>query len=150
MGGAVSSDPDSQTYFRRDQRDGISPPDPSKECTFAEHIVHARGKRTQYTSVSLDLSKINIFGEIDYVLKRDVLLSDEHELVDHDRLIKSLKHDVEHGEREVRLRAIQARRYATLRKEGLVNWRFATTSVERKDLISWAGRQVQKYFRRHI
>ena len=57
-------------YFRRDQSDGISPPDPSKVCTFAEHIVRARGKRTNYTSVSLDPSKIRDFGDALYRLKR--------------------------------------------------------------------------------
>jgi len=38
-------------YFRQDQSDGISPPDLTKNTTFAEHIVRARGKRTKYTSV---------------------------------------------------------------------------------------------------
>ena len=32
-----------QDYFRRDQRNGISPPDLTKDSTYAEHIVHARG-----------------------------------------------------------------------------------------------------------
>lgn len=62
---ANSSSPSPREYFRRDQGDEISPPDLSKECSFAEHIVHARGKRTQYTSVSLDLAKIKDFGEAD-------------------------------------------------------------------------------------
>ena len=59
---SIDSSP-ARDYFRRDQRDGVSPPDLSKDCTFAEHIVHARGKRTQFTSVSLDLSKIRDFGD---------------------------------------------------------------------------------------
>jgi len=54
-------------YFRRDQRDGISPPDLSKVCTYAEHIVHARGKRTQFTSISLDLAKIRDFGDTERI-----------------------------------------------------------------------------------
>ena len=68
-------------YFRRDQRRGVSPPDLSKDCTFAEHIV-------------------------------------------------------------------QALRYATKRKEGLVDWSFDITRVARKDLISWAESRVQPYFTR--
>lgn len=68
-------------YFRRDQRDGVSPPDLSKDCTFAEHIVHARGKRTQFTSVSLDLSKIRDFGDTYYKLERDKTVSHGHSLL---------------------------------------------------------------------
>ncbi len=74
-------------YFRRDERDGISPPDFSKACTFAEHMVHARGKRTQYTSVSLDLSKIRDFGEAEYLLDQQLTADDGHLLVDHDSLL---------------------------------------------------------------
>jgi hypothetical protein len=78
-------------YFRRDQRDGISPPDLSKDCTFAEHIVHARGKRTKFTSVSLDLSKIRDFGDTDYRLERQKLVSDRHRLIEHEFLISELR-----------------------------------------------------------
>jgi hypothetical protein len=51
---AEAAKPAIRAYFRRDQRDGVGPPDLSKVCTYAEHIVHARGKRTQFTSVSLN------------------------------------------------------------------------------------------------
>lgn len=37
----TSAEKNSRPYFRRDQRDGISPLDLSKECTFAEHEVIA-------------------------------------------------------------------------------------------------------------
>ena len=47
-----------------------------------------------------------------------------------------------------RLRAIQALRYATKRREGLVNWCFDTARVERKDLLTWAKARVQPYFTR--
>ncbi len=78
-------------YFRRDQRDCISPPDLSKDCTFAEHIVHARGKRTRYTSVSLDLARIKDFGETNYRLEQMKLSDDNHVLVEHETLILELK-----------------------------------------------------------
>jgi hypothetical protein len=133
-------------YFRRDQKDGISPPDLSKECTFAEHIVHARGKRTQFTSVSLDLSKLRDFGECDYRLEQEPLFADGHELVEHGVLIDSLRTAAREGEKAERLRAAQALRYATRRKEGLVRWAFDFSRVARKDLIKWAGSQVQAYF----
>ncbi len=73
-----------EEYYRRDQQDGISPPDLSKECSFAEHIVHARGKRTQFTSVSLDLSKIKDFGDADYRLDRQKTEGDGHRIVEHE------------------------------------------------------------------
>jgi hypothetical protein len=135
-------------YFRRDQNSGICPPDLSKDCTFAEHIVHARGKRTQYTSVSLDLSKIQDFGDTDYKLERELTAKDGHVLVEHENLIAELRRVVREGEKEDRLRAAQALRYATRRKEGLVNWSFNTTGVARKELITWAEKKVQPYFTR--
>ena len=135
-------------YFRCDQRDGISPPDLSKDCTFAEHIVHARGKRTRFTSVSLDLTKIRDFGDTDYRLERQKLLDDQHRLVEHEVLIDELRRVIREGEKAERLRAVQALRYATKRKEGLVDWSFDITRVARKDLISWAESRVQPYFTR--
>jgi hypothetical protein len=50
------------------------------------------------------------------------------------------------GEKEERLKAIHALRYARMRREGLVDWQFDISRVERKELISWAHRQIQKYF----
>lgn len=135
-------------YFRRDQASGISPPDLSKDCTFAEHIVHARGKRTRYTSISLDLTKIRDFGDADYKLDREPTTQDGHAVVEHEALIAELRRVVREGEKDDRLRATQALRYALRRKEGLVNWSFNTAGVARKDLISWAQRKVQVYFTR--
>jgi hypothetical protein len=135
-------------YHRRDQRDGISPPDLSKDCTFAEHIVHARGKRTRYTSVSLELERIKDFGEATYRLKRPELLAEGHLLVEHDSLIQELRRVIREGEKADRSRAIQALNYATRRKEGLVDWRFDTQGIERRNLLAWAKTKVQPYFTR--
>jgi hypothetical protein len=140
--------PTPREYFRRDRQTGISPPDLSKDCTFAEHIVHARGKRTRYTSVSLDLTKIRDFGDADYQLMREATTSDGHTLVEHEALIAELRRVVREGEKDERLRGVQALRYASRRKEGLVSWAFDTSGVARKDLIAWAERKVQPYFTR--
>lgn len=133
-------------YFRRDQRDGISPPDPSKECSYAEHIVRARGKRTKFTSVSLDPDKIRDFGDTLYRFKQDNAAADGHHLVEHVVLIRELRRVISEDEKHERARAIQALRYATARKEGLVSWSFSTAGIDRKDLISWATTKVQSYF----
>jgi hypothetical protein len=135
-------------YFRRDQRDGISPPDLSKECTFAEHIVHARGKRTRFTSVSLDLAKIRDFGDTNYRLERGKVIEDQHGLVEHEELIDELRHQSRDGEKADRLLAIQAMRYAMKRKEGLVSWSFDSSRVARKDILSWTQARIQVYFTR--
>ncbi len=143
-----SSDSTVRDYFRRDQRSGISAPDLSKDYTFAEHIVHARGKRGQMTSVSLDLGKIRDFGDTDYKLDRKRLVDDGHPLVEHEALLDELRRVVREEEKAERLQAAQALRYATKRKEGLVKWTFDTSGIARKDLISWAAGKVQLYFTR--
>lgn len=97
-------------YFRRDQEDAVSPPDLSKACSFAEHIVHTRGKRTQFTSVSLDLSKIHDFGEASYVLDQPLTAADGHILITHDILLAELRRVIQDEEKDERLRAIQALR----------------------------------------
>ena len=135
-------------YFRRDQSDGISPPDLSKECSFAEHIVHAREKRTPYTSVSLDLTKISDFGETDYRFEREKAAAGGHELIEHETLVGELQRTAREEARAERLRAIQAVRYASRRKEGLVKWSFNTSGVVRKDLINWATVQIRPFFTR--
>lgn len=135
-------------YARRDQADGITPPDLSKTCTYAEHIVRARGKRTQLTSVSLDPDRIRDFGPRLYRLHEEPLSADNHFLVEHDALLASLRQTVQAGEKQERARAIQALRYAGLRAEGLVQWNFNASSVEPKNLLTWAFKNVQKYFRK--
>jgi len=133
-------------YFRRDQSDGISPPDLTKNCSYAEHIVKARGKRSQYTSVSTNLTKIRIFGDTNYRLERDKTAADGHRLVEHAHLVAALRQQANEGEKEERLFAINAIRYATMRCEGLVVWAFNITGVARKDVITWAQGKVQAYF----
>ncbi len=103
---------------------------------FAEHIVHARGKRTQFTSVSLDLSKIRDFGDTNFKLEREKTASDGHSLIEHEALLSELRKTIREAQREDTDRAARALVYAARRKEGLVNWSFNTSSVVRKDLIA--------------
>jgi len=133
-------------YFRRDRREGISPPDLSKVCTYAEHIVHARGKRTQFTSISLDLAKIRDFGDTNYRLKREDAEIEGHGVVEHEVLLTELQRVAKDQQKAERLRAIQALRYTRQRREGLVTWKFDISGVERKDLIDWARGKIQRFF----
>jgi hypothetical protein len=134
-------------YFRRDQRGGITAPDLSKACTLAEHIVRARGKRTKYTSVSLDPDKIDDFGPALYQVRCPEIRGDGHGIIEHDVLIQHLRSEAANGEKLDRRKALQAQRYAIRRREGLIDWAFDTTSMQRKEMITWAFTQIQKFFR---
>jgi hypothetical protein len=109
-------------YFRGDQQAGISAPDLSKPCAFHDHIVHARGKRTALTSVSLNRHAIARFGECDYLLLRDKLAPDRHELTEHEDLIANLTGVAKAETKAERNKALQALRYARKRREGIVTW----------------------------
>jgi hypothetical protein len=133
-------------YYRRDQSDGVTAPDLSKDCSVASHIVRARGKRTKYTSVSLDQNKIDDFGPTLYkALCREVVLNG-HTIIEHGALMRDLREAALSSDKGDRLTALQAQRYATRRREGLIDWSFDISRVDRKDLITWAFRQVQKFF----
>jgi hypothetical protein len=134
-------------YYRGDQRAGITAPDPANQCEVSEHIVRARGKRSRYTSVSLDRHAIERFGECDYLLLRDLLDRDKHTLMEHVELMRHLAEAARENEKGERLTAIQGLRYARLRKEGLVIWNFNIDGIERKSLITWAYAKVQEYFK---
>ena len=64
----------------------------------------------------------------------------------HDDLIAELNRVILEGDKAERLRAIQAKRYASRAKEALFDWQFNLRSVERKNVINWAKGQIQKYF----
>jgi len=96
--------------------------------------------------VSLDSSKLSDFGPALYQAKRPELKNDGHALVEHADLISALREAALSSTKDEKVRAIQALRYATRRKEGLVTWKFDTAGVEAKDVINWAFARVQKYF----
>jgi len=135
-------------YFRGDQQAGVTAPDLTKECDFHDHIVHARGKKTNHTSVSLNRQAIARFGECDYLLLRDKLAVDNHKFTEHESLISRLTELAQSETKSERNKALQAIRYARRRKEGLVTWNFDFKAVERKDLVTWAFNKIQPYFRR--
>jgi hypothetical protein len=139
---------DTDEYFRRDQADGVTAPDLTKDCSFSEHIVRARGKRTQLTSLSLTPDKIRDFGPVLYQARRTEIDIDGHTLVRHSALMDALRDTACSSSKEERARAIQAQRYAKRRMEGLLQWSFDTSGVDRKNMITWAFSKIQKYFGR--
>lgn len=135
-------------YYRGDQASGITAPNLAKDCTFAEHICRARGKRTQFTSISRDPIKIRDFGDTLYKVKRDELDEDSHTTVEHEQLIESLKETVNTEMKAEKARALQALRRAQLRREGLIDWNFDISGVAPKEITTRAMDWVQKYFER--
>lgn len=135
-------------YFRGDNRTGITPPDLSKDVDYADHIVKARGKRTQFTSVSKDPIKIRDFGDQLYKLKREKVDADGHILIENETLMASLREQARSQDKAAKLKAVQALRYAKKRLEGLVTWSFKIHGIERTNMITWAAGQIQPYFER--
>jgi hypothetical protein len=129
------------------KRSRSNAPDLSKPCSFAEHVVRTRGKRTKYTSVSLDPDKIDDFGPAPYQALCIDIRAAGHAIIEHDALIQSLRAEAENSTKMDRRRALPAQRYATRRREGLIDWIFDATSVQLKELITWAFAQIQKFFR---
>ena len=133
-------------YFRGDSKAGITAPNLARDVGYADHIVKARGKRTQFTSVSRQPGKVWDFGDQLYRLKREDAASDGHKLVEHETLMAHLREQARSEKKAAKLKALQAIRYAKKRLEGLVDWSFDTSGVDRKDLITWAATKVQPYF----
>lgn len=134
-------------YFRRDQADGITPPNLSDESTFAEHIVHARGKRTRFTSLSLDPTLIVEFGPQLWRLLHPKLAGDGHGVVDHDTLVRGLRDEARSASDPVTQDlAARALPRAIRRRESIVSWSFDVSRVARKDLSEWARPRVRPYF----
>lgn len=142
------SDDEPRPYFRGDQTNGITGPNLAATCSYADHICRARGKLTQFTSVSLDQNKIRDFGDVIYELLRSEVDTDGHVTIEHESLIEELQRCVKEEIRAERARSLLALRRAKQRSEGLVDWRFDTSGVNRKDLVNWATTHVQKYFQK--
>ncbi len=124
----------------------MTAPNLAARCSYAEHIVRARGRRTAFTSVSLHPDKIHDFGDILYQVKRPKLDDDGHLLVEHLPLLAALRDVAKTADKADRLRAVQAIRYSTRRSEGLIDWKFDISGVAAKDQMRWARSRVSPYF----
>ncbi len=137
---------ENRAYFRGDQHDGVTGPNLLKTCTYAEHICHARGKLTQFSSISLNAAKISDFGETVYRANRTLLDDDRHHMIEHELLLDELRRAIRESSKQEKTQAISALRRAQRRREGLVDWKFDISRIDRKDVIAWANAAVQKYF----
>jgi hypothetical protein len=141
------TNPPQSDYYRRDQEGGVTAPDLSKPCTLADHIVRARGKRTKYTSISLDPDKIDDFGPTLYQALCPEIIAKGHVIIEHDALVQNLRKAALAGDKMDRRKALQAQRYAARRREGVIDWTFDISHMQRKELITWAFTQIQSFFR---
>ena len=134
-------------YFRRDQADGITPPNLADDSSFAEHIVHARGKHTRFTSLSVDPTAVKDFGPQLWRLLHPELGRDGHGLTDHDTLVRTLRDEARsHSDPVAQDLAARALPRAIRRREAIVCWSFDVSRVARKDLSEWARPRVRPYF----
>lgn len=133
-------------YFRRDQKDGITGPNLAHRCTYAEHIVHARGKVTQFTSVTLNAQKCRDMGEETYRLLRPQVDVAGHAVVEHVTLIAELEKVARAEDKAARLRAVRALQYAKHRQEGLVEWKIDITAIAPKDVMERGRREASQFF----
>lgn len=134
-------------YYRRDQKAGITPPDMTCQCSYAEHIVRARGKKSRFTSMSLDPAKIkHDFGEALYELKRPAADKAGHLVIEHPALMAELHKMAKNNVKEDKLRALAAIHHARRRAEGLVDWALDVSTVPAKNRFKWTANQIRPYF----
>jgi len=139
---------DQNDLYRRDQTDGISPPNLGDRSTYAEHVVHARGKRTRYTSVSEDPARIHDFGQQLWKLRQPEVQGAGHLVVVHTALLARLQADLRGGDPDLRELAARAIPRVRRRLEALVDWRFDITRIDQKEIVNWVIAQVRPFFTR--
>ena len=133
--------------FRRDQTDSVTGPNLDDTSSYAEHIVHARGKRTRFTSVSTSRDAIRDFGPQLWKLLQPQIATDGHAIVTHEDLVRALRQTLsDEGDARARELAARAIPRAVRRREALVQWGFKIDGVERKDRMAWAEKHVRTYF----
>ena len=87
-------------------------------------------QRSQYSRLMLNIAKCRDFGECTYRLLREPAEADKHKIVEHEHILTELQQTASPKEKDERLKAIHALRYARMRKEGLVDWQFDISRVE--------------------
>jgi hypothetical protein len=110
--------------------------------------VHARGRRTRFTSLSTDPKSIVIFGPQLWRFKEALAAANSHRVLSHQALLTALRNELNSHDAKAQDLAARALRRARMRKEALVLWGFDVSRVDRKDLSEWARPHVQQYFSR--
>ena len=140
LGGALTE------FFRCDQADLVTGPNLANTTSYAEHIVHARGKRTQFTSLSEDATKIREFGPQLWKLLLAVAKQNNHTILGHQDLMAALRRELDSEDDAASELALRAIPRAKKRVEALIVWNFDVPAAVKKNPINWATTQIQKFF----
>lgn len=133
-------------HYRGDQDKGITAPNLGLDVTFAEHVVKARGRKSNYTSVSENRAAAQIFGKV-YTLDEIGLRNDGHQLFCSISIQKSLQDTIKSGGPQAQL-ALRAVPRVAKNSECLIKWDFKIPSkFTGGSLISWTYNTIQKYFK---
>ncbi|GAA4422411.1 hypothetical protein GCM10023155_06000 [Bremerella cremea] len=133
-------------HFRKDSPNGITPPNPDVSVSPVDHITKARGKKTQYTSVSESEDSIRHFSGQCYRCESSEIVSEGHEVLLHADLLMLLRTTALGAQRAEKIKAERALQLATRAREALIDWKFDLKGVARKDRITHSASQIQKFF----
>lgn len=135
-------------HYRKDNPNGITPPNPDGNKNLVEHITKHRGMKTPYTSVSEDPNAIKHFSGELYKTDPDNVIADGHNFKSHSDVIDELRSIIQTSAMSERILANRAFQYAKRAKEALIDWQFSLDNIKKKDRISWCYNHIQKYFQR--
>lgn len=135
-------------HYRKDHKNGITPPNPEGPHDVIAHITKHRGMKTPYTSVSEDKTAIKRFTGVTY--KTDSIKSthDSHLFIAHADLLKELQRTIQTTSRTEKILAERAYLLAQRAKEALIDWQFNLNSIKRTERIKFCYAQIQHYFTR--
>ncbi len=136
------------THYRKDNPNGITPPNPDGDRDIVAHITKDRGMKTPYTSVSEVQNSINHFSGILYKTEPNQIINDKHKFKAHSELMNELRSIILTSSKKERIYAQRAFMLANRAKEALIEWEFILDTVKKKDRIKWCYNHIQKYFQR--
>ena len=130
-------------HFRKDNPNGITPPNPDVIVTYFDHITKRRGMKTCYTSVSEGEKFINHFDGCLYHTSASSIKIDGHEFIPHSNVIANLCQARATTDRHERIAIDRAILMASRAQEALIRWDLKNKNVQRKNRISQAQNQIQ-------
>lgn len=135
-------------HYRKDSKNGITPPNPDGEQDVVEHITKHRGMKTALTSVSESSDSIAHFEGVLYSVEEVSVTRDGHNFTSHRALVAELRRRRDESTRSEKLLADRAIQYAKRAKEALIAWQFDLNGVQRSKRIKACFDRIQPYFRR--
>lgn len=117
---------------------------PNNRVSIVDHITKARGEKTQYTSVSDELQKLDQFQGVPWECNAIHIAQDLHIVIDFNTLIGLIQSSTERNTKKAR-----ARTHATRAREHLIEWSFSLPSnLNSSTRITWLEKKITTYFKR--